>query len=511
MKKLIFIFAILLLANFSNANNILVNNVSVVAASNTIRFTVSWDNSWRSSTLNNWDAAWVFLKYYDPVGLDWKPVYFTNAGNVIPAGFTATLGSTGGSNIGVFLYRSAPGSGTSTITNIELGIPAQQATGIYDIKVFAIEMVYVPQGSFYLGDGVSDVGRYGGNAALTVPGFNQGAPTSGIYDPLTSPAGFLTGLPAAFPNGYGAFYSMKYELSQGGYRDFLNSLTYNQQVSRTAVLPTSATGTSALSISDRNYLEIKTPGIASTTPAVYGCDANANNIYDEATDGEWVACNYLTWPDQAAYLTWAGLRPLTEMEYEKACRGIQVPVAGEYAWGNINIASSVYILSNPSQASEIVSNASTSPTGNANWTTTSPTSPYNGPLRNGVFATATSNRISSGGSFYGIMEMSGNLFERVITSATSQGQSFNGLEGNGVINANGNATGNSTWPGYTSGTSSIDGTTNANGLIIRGGGWSHGLLDLRTSNRAAGFLILDPNINRANCFFYGIRGGRIAP
>ena len=118
MKKLIFIFAILLLANFSNANNILVNNVSVVAASNTIRFTVSWDNSWRSSTLNNWDAAWVFLKYYDPVGLDWKPVYFTNAGNVIPAGFTATMGITGGSNIGVFLYRSAPGSGTSTITNI---------------------------------------------------------------------------------------------------------------------------------------------------------------------------------------------------------------------------------------------------------------------------------------------------------------------------------------------------------------------------------------------------------
>lgn len=511
MKKLIFILAILLLANFSNANNIQVTNVSVVTASNTIRFTVSWNNSWRSSTLNNWDAAWVFLKYYNPLGLDWEPVYFTNAGNLIPAGYTATMGSTGGSNIGVFLYRSASGSGTSTITNMELGIPAQQATGIYDIKVFAIEMVYVPQGSFYLGDGLSGTGRYGGNSGLAVPGFNQGAGTSGIYDPLTSPAGFLAGLPAAFPNGYNDFYSMKYELSQGGYRDFLNSLTYTQQLSRTAVLPTSPTGTSALSSVNRNYLEIKTPGIASTTPAVYGCDADNNNIYDETTDGEWVACNLLTWADHAAYLTWAGLRPLTEMEYEKACRGIQVPVAGEYAWGNTNIASGppYYILTNPSQASEIVSNASASPTGNANWNGIYPSAPFNGPFRNGVFATAISNRISSGGSFYGIMEMSGNLNERVITSATSQGQSFNGLEGNGVINANGHATGNSTWPGYTSVTSSIDGTTNATGLILRGGGWGSLFTELKTSNRAVGFLIIDPN-NIRNVV-WGIRGGRIAP
>ena len=40
---------------------------------------------------------------------------------------------------------------------------------------------------------------------------------------------FLFFVFAGFPNDYNAFYCMKYELSQGGYRDFLNCLTYTQQ------------------------------------------------------------------------------------------------------------------------------------------------------------------------------------------------------------------------------------------------------------------------------------------
>jgi len=33
------------------------------------------------------------------------------------------------------------------------------------------------------------------------------------------------------------------------------------------------------------------------------------------------AVNYISWSDLTAYADWAGLRPITELEYEKACRG----------------------------------------------------------------------------------------------------------------------------------------------------------------------------------------------
>ncbi len=46
------------------------------------------------------------------------------------------------------------------------------------------------------------------------------------------------------------------------------------------------------------------------------------------------ACNRVLWHDGATYADWAGLRPMTELECEKACRGPVYPVTGEYAWGN---------------------------------------------------------------------------------------------------------------------------------------------------------------------------------
>ena len=46
----------------------------------------------------------------------------------------------------------------------------------------------------------------------------------------------------------------------------------------------------------------------------------------------------LSWPDLCAYADWAALRPMTELEYEKACRGPNNPVLGEYAWGNTSIS-----------------------------------------------------------------------------------------------------------------------------------------------------------------------------
>jgi formylglycine-generating enzyme required for sulfatase activity len=309
-----------------------------------------------------------------------------------------------------------------------------------------------------------------------------------------------------FPNGYSAFYCMKYELSQGGYRDFLNTLSYTQQVNHMAVAPSSIISTWILNSANRNYLKIKSPGTNPTTPAEIGCDADGDLIWNESTDGENIACNFLSWVDQAAYLVWAGLRPLTELEYEKAARGIQSSVAGEYAWGNANIFNTLYTLSNTNQNTEIVSNPATAPTGNANCAPTYPTAAI-GPMRNGIFATATSNRITSGGSFYGVMELSGNLWEQVITTANAEGRNFIVGTPYADLDVNGYAwNGVTTWPGGSSG--KVNGSTNALGVIYRGGAWGTAVTNLRISDRSGGLLTNTGTIRNGN---YGIRGCASAP
>ena len=157
MKKVSIIAFMILICGNINANNIQITNISVVPANKTIKFDITWENSWRSDILNNWDAAYVFFKYYDPISKAWNPLYVNNLNNIIPAGFSATVPA---SNAGYFLNRSAVGSGTSTMTNVELGITPQYANGVYDIKAFAIEMVYIPTALFYYGDGVSTNGYF---------------------------------------------------------------------------------------------------------------------------------------------------------------------------------------------------------------------------------------------------------------------------------------------------------------------------------------------------------------
>lgn len=508
MKKLIFLLLLTLQILVTKANNIQVTNVSVQQATNTIQFTVSWENGWRSSVLNNWDAAWVFVKYKD-VDNEYKNLLLNTTGNTVPAGFAGDFFQSG-----AMLYRSAVGNGSTSISNVQIGIPAQPAQGIYDIKVFALEMVYIPSGTFYVGDGVSGAGRYIQEPSL--PSSIGTVFTAGIgnqvYDPLISPSGdYLTSMPAGFPRGMTNFYMMKYELSQGAYRDFLNTLTYNQQVNHTIIAPSAATGSGALvavSGTNRNSLEIKTSGTAITLPAEYGCDANNNNIYDEPADGEWVACNYLNWPDMAAYLGWSGLRPMTELEFEKAARGVQVPVAGEYAWGSTFIVSTILSLANGNQNSEVATNAAAT-IGNAVYNSSYPNVPFSGPLRNGIFATASSNRITSGGGFYGVMELSGNLAERVISTANGQGFRSNlnlyGLAPNGFFGT----TATDGWPGATATNSYvINGTQNAIGLMDRGGHWSNTNTILRTSYRDAASLITNTAVTRDAV--HGCRGVRSA-
>jgi formylglycine-generating enzyme required for sulfatase activity len=391
---------------------------------------------------------------------EWKHASIsTTGGHSIPSGATASQGD----NKGMYIYRDANGTGTLSLTGIQLrwnyGVDGVGDDSKIYVKVFAIEMVLVPQGDFQVGSGGQNTGEFrqandvNSSGAATTFTITSTAPTFQGNNSASSAANLSTRagagndlstgtttatLGAGYPTGYAAFYCMKYEISQGQYRDFLNTLTYTQQVTRTANAPNSAVGTGALisSGTDRNGIEIKTAGTASTTPAVYGCDLSNNNTFDEAADGEWIACNYLSWEDVTAYLDWAALRPMSELEYEKASRGIVTPFVNEYAWGNATLTN-VSSLLNTSQSTEASNTSGANLVSNNAFGT--------GPVRVGLFANGSSSRIQAGSSYYGVMEMSGNVWEQVVPISNANARSFSNVMGDGTLATNGNAD-VSTWP-----------------------------------------------------------------
>lgn len=526
-QRLFFLLFGLLSGFFPKANNVQISNVSIInngPGNIQVQFDVSWDNSWRINTgQNNYDGAWVFFKYKTSGG-DWVHLNLTGSNNVIPTGAEIFQNPTGINKTGAMIFRSSTNMGVGNIsfTAVRLGVISTLPYNI-DVKAFAIEMVYVPAPTsrpfFGDGDGTNESAfalHYADNTATT----NSVLPmkcdatgnafddnelkTDGMYvysnDTIqtTNPLGSLDPFPTMK-----ALWCMKYEISQAGYRDFLNTLTYDQQTTRTTNAPSSPTGTGALTTAGnaRNYIEISIPGISNTQSAVYGCDGNNNNVYDESADGEWVACNFLNWPDVAAFLDWSGLAPMSELQFERICRGAssagaQPAIFGEYAWGSTSIFASTYNLNNQGLASEIANNAS--PTlGNAVYASTFST----GPLRVGSFATATSSRETSGASFYGIMEMSGNVEEYCIHFGSVSGRTCRYVpNGDGRLAATGNAQlpvgGAGFWPGMEGNSSIVTANTCSGscevsgfaGIRLRGGSISAPSSDLSVSDRSQNFL-----------------------
>lgn len=64
---------------------------------------------------------------------------------------------------GIFIYRNAAGTGTNTFNSAKMhwlyGTDGVADADIVRIKIFALEMVYIPAGSFYVGDGLTDVAQ----------------------------------------------------------------------------------------------------------------------------------------------------------------------------------------------------------------------------------------------------------------------------------------------------------------------------------------------------------------
>ena len=509
----------------------------------TITFDLAWDGSWRAAwevlpeqssgqgplKIENWDAAWVFVKFRAPGAANWSHATLTtNAADYsAPEGAKLAPGLTddGGRGLGVFVYRSAAGSGpnnwkgltlrwaygadgvravdkvvvasqsalapkraaarapsldnssdgeddptVNTLVNV-LADPKRKAdaaskSDAVELLLCAIPMVYVPEGPFWVGDGTTNgvAGQF--SAGNTIEPFRIGSEQGVVLGGADTgnignrnrlncaddfSAGQMRWLPPKFPKGFGAFYCMKHEITQGQMVEFLNTLGSDQQAEFKELVGAGKNGI----------------GVAhSGPPAMF------------ATDAPYLPCSGMMWNEGTAYAAWAGLRPMTELEFEKACRGPLKPVPDEMAWGTAAVAGSNagknlisdqaagrnvppaagsdakevprdgYALRNAGKPDETVvwegANGPDATRGNAAWigTIVGGASSQWGvgyalhdisrPLRAGIFATPESGRVTAGASYWGVMELSGNLCEYAVTVGNTMGRRFAAAHGDGT-------------------------------------------------------------------------------
>ena len=299
----------------------------------TVSFDLAWNNSWRVKwtepaeknctgkplALENWDAVWVFVKFqpkaeqaFSHATLSPDVVHHVKpAGGALEMGLSddpsAELGAGGKKGMGVFIYRDAVGQGANDFKGIKLRWEsgADQADPVTaEISVHAIAMVYVPEGPFRsLSPFIYQNGGYWTPDAYVCKLMTIDTPDA------TKPSGhsnFSTNyarVGSDFPNGYGAFYCMKYAVSQGEYARFLTEMANND---------------------------------AGIPRALYG--RNGNTILYSAGEGLYEAevperpAKFLGDWDIYSFVSWVGLRPATCLEYEKACRGPRAAARDEDVW-----------------------------------------------------------------------------------------------------------------------------------------------------------------------------------
>jgi formylglycine-generating enzyme required for sulfatase activity len=455
------------------ANNVQISSVTLTNDS-TITFNISWENSWRVSVApNNHDAVWIFIKRKDCASGQWSHVELssTSTDHTTAAPLEVYLDGkdAGSKTLGLFLRRSSDGTGNITNTAISIRMTSLPI-GQYDFRVFGIEMVQVPEGSFQIGDGNVSTGSY--KDGPTNNPFNvtsEGAISVGSVagSLFASTSSFRPiALPAAFPKGFAEIYSMKHEISQGQYVDFVNILTSDQALNRQI---------------NGNTFRLNITGV---WPVLV-----ANTPHRPI--------NFLGWADLLAYLDWAALRPMTELEFEKICRGPAAPVAAEFAWGS-GIITDANTLSNDGSATEASTNAITAGGGIASFNNNLIT----GPIRCGFAAKAATSRFEAAAGYYGVMELSGNLWESTVSTLNSTGVSYTGKPGDGILSVSPSPgfANETNWPNQQA---SLTSSTSAAGKAQRGGSWNETSGFLRVSDRSLSHFNSGQRLNE-----YGGRGVR---
>ncbi len=473
------------------ASNVTVSNTQLTAIdgdSARISFDLQWDHSWRKDSEEpyNYDGVWIFVKYRDCLEkqtgspsaylhawLDTDSTKHTINSSTVdgnPVGLICQTGLTDISGtdrgMGVFIYQE-PGTRKGDVIADSISLlwrtgehsPAEDATAnTYDIQVFAIEMVYVPTDSFYLGDGISGNRFYddaqGGSYQFKINSANMTYSTDNGEN-LAADASQNITINPNYPNGYQGFWMMKYEMSQDQYRGFLNTLSRSMQDYRVeadiaqdeATVSNKYVMSNTQTMSYRNAIVCPTVIGTGGEPVTFYMDYDGDLSYNENEDGGTIACNYISKADVLAYLDWAALRPITEKEYEKACRGPYEKPFGrteQKPWGNTTI-NEVTGIANEGTPTETATNLGVEGICNYN-----NNSSVRGPMRCGFACTDTSNRYTSGAGYYGVYEMAGNVSDPVITllwinNNAPDADDFDGISGDGILTNTARAN-VSTWP-----------------------------------------------------------------
>jgi formylglycine-generating enzyme required for sulfatase activity len=291
-------------------------------------------------------------------------------------------------------------------------------------RVYGIEMVYIPEGAFSIGDPDprsldyaafyrSDAtGGSAGTLRITSEVAISVAPEAGALYYRTRYAqyeGDRAGpIPAEFPKGTRAFYTMKYEILQGQYADFLNAIGY-QGASFRAISagPTYREQRGTIRVEQHAYVAERP-----NRPA-----------------------NQLSWDDGIAFADWSGLRPMTELEFTKAARGPVEPVAADYPWGT---NAKTRLLRRMGADDELLQS------GDADES-----------------RLTDDTRDLLGASYYWVMDLAGSVWEKTVTIGHAKGRAFRGTHGDGQLKEYGIAT-NEDWPA---------GDHEAGGYGYRGGGY----------------------------------------
>lgn len=437
-------------------------------------FSLSWKGAWKNEI--NCDGVYVFAKYkkkgewgYHSLPIDGRSAGDFDGTDQTPENVTVTdaSGQVGSyvpkTGLGLFIYPTA----MQEKTDMRIGridVHTKMPEDVEDICLFALEMVYVPEGPHYVGDPGNGISKGGTlkNCLYTYP--DQGAylidsedpiefaPEEGhLYCDLDTPNGRQEEdrftIPAAFPKGYQAMWYMKYSLTEGQFVQFLNCLTRKQQQAHCMA---------DLSGEDiPNYYAVTNTAEPRDRCEVY-CSRFGNRLpgpvkfYTAAPNR---SMNAIAFMDTAAFACFAGLRPVTELEYEKACRGPLPAVKEEFAWGSTKIGrvfhfdgvdGSGYEKPLPQKPGEIV---------NCNFGTdiapfemefkTVPDNPgWIGPVTAGLFENADAvpgltERERTGASYYGIMELCGNVWENVVTFGREEGRNYIPRHGSGELTEDG--------------------------------------------------------------------------
>ncbi len=293
----------------ASANNLAIENVELVdqdteADTIEIQFDISWNNAYADLTGTDavLDAVWLVVKIsgtdthltLDVSGLN--PAGFQRGDKQAGSAFALLDIMVPDDRKGAWIQPGDEQSAAGTMDFHDVSVKWSYVEDGYtdgnaddqNVEVLGFEMVYIHEGSFEIGDVTNGTASFmsgypSGEVNETVASedmisFRNNSTASNYWyyqsnsNTNEDASGTEFDLPAKFPKGYQGFYIMKTEISEGLYTDFYNNLTTNQKASRNV--------------------------------------GSSNGSYKAVVDIEW-------W-DLAAFCDFFALRPMTEMEFEKA-------------------------------------------------------------------------------------------------------------------------------------------------------------------------------------------------